>query len=89
MNLNDSPADAMALIMRAIDGVSSAADLNLVVERAPGLAAALTFHKANEEAEEVYKRLFDLAERWSVADWGPLLKLEQERFESLAWSRAS
>jgi tetratricopeptide (TPR) repeat protein len=89
VNLNGSPADAMVLITQAIDGVSSAADLNLVVERLPGFANALAFHKANAEATEVYKRLLDLAERWAVADRGPLLKVEQKRFESLALSPGS
>jgi tetratricopeptide (TPR) repeat protein len=69
--------DAYSLVLHAIDTASQASDGQQVEWLGPQLAHALAAHKEPAKAEQLFRRLFALAQDWSVNNVQPLLGVTQ------------
>ena len=75
---------ALSLTLRAIDKAPAAVDRDVVFWRGPSIACRLASGNAPEQAEQLFQRLFPLAESRSDDTLTPLLRVEQSYVEFLA-----
>jgi len=70
-------ADAYSLAVDAIDGAAQAADGQSIVAAVPGIAYTLVAHKESAKAEQLYRRLFAVAETWKTNTMRPLIAVSR------------
>jgi len=69
--------DAYGLALHIIDTAADAADGQQVEGTVPQIAGALAANKEPAKAEQLFQRLFALAQNWSVDNTQPLLAVTQ------------
>jgi tetratricopeptide (TPR) repeat protein len=69
--------DAYSLVLNAIDAAAHASDGQQVEWLGPQLAQTLAAHKEPARADQLFRRLFALAQEWSVNNVQPLLDVTQ------------
>jgi tetratricopeptide (TPR) repeat protein len=69
--------DAYSLVLHSIDAAAQASDGQQVEWLGPQLAHALAAHKEPAKAEQLFRRLFALAQDWSVNNVQPLIGVTQ------------
>ena len=69
--------DAYSLVLHAIDTAAQASDGQQVEWLGPQLAHTLVAHKEPAKAEQLFRRLFALAQDWSVNNVQPLIGVTQ------------
>jgi len=70
-------ADAYSLAVDALDAAAQAADGQSIVSTVPGIAYTLASHKESAKAEQLYRRLFALAETWKANTMQPLIAVSR------------
>ncbi len=79
-------ADAYRLAMDAIDRAAHASDGQSIVFNVPNMAITMAFHKEYAKGEQLYRRLFAMAEMWKPNTIQPLISVSGS-YVSFLWNQ--